>query len=121
MGAVTIPILPSPDFDTTSSYYAALGFRECGRWGDYLILDRDDQIELHFWLSGDVDPLTNDVACYIRFDTAAEAQALYDEWSRVQLAGGRLNSPKATDYGLLEFALIDAHGNLVRVGGTLEQ
>jgi hypothetical protein len=39
----------------------------------------------------------------------------------VQLAGGRLNSPKATDYGLLEFALIDAHGNLVRVGGTLEQ
>jgi hypothetical protein len=122
MSAVTIPILPSSDFDKTSSYYAALGFRERGRWpAEYLILARDDEIELHFWLNSDLDPLTNSVACYVRFDTAAEAQALYDEWSRVQLTGGRLHPPKPTDYGLLEFALIDAHGNLVRIGGSLEQ
>jgi len=120
MVAVTIPILPSADFDTTSAYYAALGFRERGRWpGDYLILDRTDGVELHFWLRSDLDPLTNDVACYVRFDTAAEAQSLYDAWSAVQLRAGRLTEPHQTDYGLLEFALIDAHGNLVRIGGSV--
>jgi len=38
MGAVTLPILPSPDFDVTASFYRQLGSRETGRWPDeYLI------------------------------------------------------------------------------------
>ena len=121
MSAKTIPILPSPSFDATSSFYAALGFRERGRWpGEYLILQREDGIELHFWSNPDVDPATNDVGCYIRFDTAAEARSLHDDWASRVPRGGRLNPPIQTDYGLLEFALIDLHGNLLRIGGFID-
>lgn len=118
MSAKTIPILPSPNFDDTAPFYAALGFAERGRWpGEYLTLLRSDGIELHFWAKAAVDPLTNDVACYIRFDTAAEAQSLYDSWAPRLPPGGQLHPPVATDYGLLEFSLLDTHGNLVRIGG----
>ena len=77
---VTIPILPSGDFDVTAEFYARLGFTERGRWpGDYLIIRNDAVgIELHFWSKPDVDRWTNDVACYVRFDSAGEAQALHD-------------------------------------------
>ena len=34
-------------------------------------------------------------------------------------AGGRLVAPTETDYGLLEFALVDPSGCLVRIGGAL--
>jgi hypothetical protein len=118
MSAKTIPILPSKQFDETAHFYAALGFAETGRWpNEYLILRRDDGIELHFWSNPKVDRATNDVACYVRFDTAAEARALYGGWVSSVPAGGRLAPPTSTDYGLVEFALIDPHGNLVRIGG----
>lgn len=120
MSAKTIPILPSRNFDETSKFYAELEFRETGRWpGEYLILKRDDGIELHFWSNPDVDPATNDVGCYIRFDRAAEARSLHDEWAPRVPTGGRLHPPTHTDYGLLEFALVDLHGNLLRIGGHL--
>jgi hypothetical protein len=120
MSAVVIPILPSPDFDCTARSYAALGFVERGRWpGEYLIVRRPDGIELHFWAKREVEPSANDVACYIRFDTAAQARALHDEWAALDLAGARLHAPVETDYGLLEFALVDPDGNLLRIGGRL--
>jgi hypothetical protein len=118
MSARTIPILPSRHFDETARFYAPLGFAESKRWpNEYLILRRDDGIELHFWSNPKVERATNDVACYVRFDTAAETQALYDAWAPQVPADGRLMPPSSTDYGLLEFALIDPHGNLVRIGG----
>ena len=117
MGLKTIPILPSADFDVTSKYYAALGFQEMGRWPDeYLTLRAGDGLELHFWFNPQVERYTNDVACYVRFDSAAEAQALHDRWAALQLPL-ELKAPEKTDYGLLEFALIDPHGNLLRIGG----
>src|SRR4051794_3064761 len=82
MSARTIPILPSRHFDETARFYAPLGFAESKRWpNEYLILRRDDGIELHFWSNPKVERATNDVACYVRFDTAAETQALYDAWA----------------------------------------
>ena len=118
MGAKTIPILPSKDFDETAQFYAALAFREVGRWPRaYLILRREDDLELHFWSKPEVDAATNDVACYIRFDNAAEAIALYRAWASNVPPAGRLHPPKETDYGLVEFALLDVHGNLLRIGG----
>jgi len=123
MGAVTLPILPSPDFDVTASFYRQLGFRETGRWpNEYLILEHADGIELHFWFHRDHDAAGNDVACYVRFDTRDEAQALYDSWRPVLPGPGplpRLRPPEPTDYGLFEFALVDPDGNLLRVGGRL--
>jgi catechol 2,3-dioxygenase-like lactoylglutathione lyase family enzyme len=122
MGVKTIPILPSSDFDETVRFYERLGFAEQGRWpNEYLILQRaHDSFELHFWFCDSVDPKGNDVACYARWDTAAEARALHDEWAAVDVEPGRLHPPTETDYGLLEFALVDAHGNLVRVGGSVD-
>ena len=118
MGAVTIPILPSANFNATAAFYAAIGFEERGRWpGEYLILSGPAGIELHFWMNTALDPLTSAGSCYVRFDAAAEAQALHEAWSACNVAGGRLHPPRATDYGMLEFALVDRHGNLLRIGG----
>jgi hypothetical protein len=120
MQALTIPILPSADFDATARFYAPLGFTERGRWaGEYLILHGPHGIELHFWLNPKAERSTNDVACYVRFETSAGAQALHDAWKPHVQPPGQLNRPVTTDYGLLEFALIDPHGNLLRVGGRL--
>jgi len=121
MGLKTIPILPSDNFDDTARFYKRLGFAEQGRWqSEYLILQRpSDELELHFWFTDSVDPRTNDVACFVRWDTATEARALHDEWASVDVAPGRLVPLNETDYGLLEFAIVDRHGNLIRIGGSL--
>jgi hypothetical protein len=119
MSAKTIPILPSRDFDETAGFYVPLGFRETGRWpGEYLTMAREDGIELHFWSKPNLRPAANDVACYIRFESAAEARSLHDSWASRVPDGGRLHPPVPTGYGLLEFALGDPHGNLLRIGGS---
>jgi hypothetical protein len=117
---VTIPILPSADFDETSAFYAAFGFEERGRWpGDYLIVRNDDVgIELHFWSNPPVDRWTNDVACYVRFATPDDARACHARWRDVRVPEpARLSAPQTEPYGAVEFHLIDLHGNLVRLGG----
>jgi hypothetical protein len=123
MSAVTIPILPSRDLDETVAFYASLGFGARGRWPEYLILARNEPIEIHFWLDRDVVAERNDVACYVRFTSAGEAQALYDTWAPIAAGWSgrfpRLVAPRSTDYGLLELALLDPHGNLVRIGGAV--
>ncbi len=120
MGLVTIPILPSPQLDETTGFYGLLGFAEQRRFpGEYLTMARPDGLELHFWFKKDLVAAQNDVACYVRFETAAEARALYEAWSKLGLGKGSLREPVETDYGLLEFALLDPHRNLVRVGGRL--
>ena len=85
MGAITIPILPSPDFDATAGFWAGFGFVEIGRWDrDYLIVRHEDlAVELHFWHDSTVDRWTNDVACYVRFDTPDEAVASHAGWTGV--------------------------------------
>ena len=120
MPATTIPIFPSADFDVTAQFYSALGFAERSLWpGKYLTLSGPHGIELHFWFNPKVARSTNEVACYVRFDTADEARALHTQWQPHVTAPARLDPPRSTDYGLLEFALIDPHGNLLRVGGRL--
>ena len=114
----SIPQLPSSDFDVTSEFYSRIGFSERRRWdGEYLILLREqDDIELHFWFKDGIDPLANDASCYIRFDRADEATELHAEWERAGVQD--LHAPTVTDYGLTEFALIDPHANLIRIGGS---
>ena len=120
MGAVTIPILPSADFDTTAGFWSAFAFVEIGRWErEYLILRHEElAIELHFWHDPSVDRWTNDVACYIRFDTPGEAVACHTAWADVAVPEpARMSAPEAEDWGAVEFDIIDVHGNLVRLGG----
>jgi arylsulfatase A-like enzyme len=123
MGLVTIPILPSHDFDLAATFYAALGFAERGRWPGYQILAHPNGLELHFWLNGDLDPATNDVGCFVRFDTISECRALHDAWAAAadlppaeSRAIPRLHGPRGDAEGSIEWALIDPHGNLLRLG-----
>ena len=83
----------------------------------YLIIGRGT-VEIHFWEAAEVDPLTTDFSCYIH---VRDADALYSEWNRIGVptdpaTGSRLMPPRDTDYGLLEFALVDPSGNLLRIG-----
>jgi catechol 2,3-dioxygenase-like lactoylglutathione lyase family enzyme len=124
VGPVTIPILPSPDFDATAAFYAVLGFVERGRWPEqYLIIEHPNGLELHFWAHTDLDPLTNDVGCFVRFDTVDECCALHDAWSAAaglppaeSRAIPRLHAAREEPDGSVEWAVIDLHGNLLRLG-----
>lgn len=114
-----VPILPSADFDRTVDFYQRIGLRESGRWpGEYLIVDGMDGMELHFWASPGVDPSSSDASCYVRCARGDEAVALHERWSQADLPPGtRLTEPGQTDYGMVEFGLVDPDGNLIRVGG----
>lgn len=121
MGATTIPILPSADFDLTAAFWTSFGFAETGRWPDeYLILRHEGHgIELHFWSDPTVDRWSNDVACFVRFGSPAEAVACHAGWSDVDVPEpAALSAPEAGPAeGSVEFHVIDPHGNLVRLGG----
>ena len=120
MGAVTIPVLPSADFDRTAGFYAALGFAETGRWpAEYLILRHGaEDIELHFWSHPTVDRWTNDVSCYVRFATPDEVVAFHARWADVAVPEPAvLRPPREEPHGAVELHLIDLDGNLVKFGG----
>ncbi|MDH3499752.1 MAG: hypothetical protein OEM97_06490 [Acidimicrobiia bacterium] len=120
MSAVTIPIFPSPDFDETEGFYTQLGFHEVARFGgEYLIIQHPANIELHFFHDAHVDLAKNDHGAYVRFGSDFEAESLYNQWWAAGPEGGDLRAPATTDYGLLEFALLDPHRNLLRVGGFI--
>ncbi len=109
----TIPILPSLNLDETAAFYARLGFAEESRWaGEYLIVSRDD-VEIHFSVCDDAKICENS-SCYVY---VADAAALYAEY----LAAGieRIEEPEPTDYDVLEFSLVDPHGNLIRIGSDV--
>lgn len=111
----TIPVLPSLDLDETIAYYTRLGFKVWSRHdGDYAILARESQ-EMHFFLMGHLNPSESFFGCYWRVD---DADAFYAELA----AAGLQNLYPIEDkpWGMREFAIIDPHGNLIRIGQELE-
>ena len=121
MTEYAVPIMPSRNLREALEFYERLGFEMRGAPPEtygYLIIGRGRAIELHFWESPEVDPLTTDHSCYVR---VADADALYAAWEAVGVpadpsTGSRLMPPGETDYGMREFALVDKSGNLARVG-----
>lgn len=112
----TIPVMPSPDLDVTVEWWAQLGFEEQARYPEtYTILRGPHDVEIHFF-AGDVDPATNDHGGYVRFPSAIPVRRLFDGWSGID----GVHEPQPTDYGLLEGAVKDPHGNIMRFGGRLE-
>ncbi len=112
--------MPSVDFDRTAEFYDQCGFHLVRNFdGRYLILRNPAGIELHFFPHPDLDPTHNDHGAYVRFDSDIEAESLYNQWLAAGVADGELHPPQATDYGLLEFALLDPDRNLLRVGGVI--
>jgi len=61
--------MPSRNLRETLEFYERLGFELRGAPPEtygYLIVGRGPMIELHFWESPEVDPLTTDHSCYVR-------------------------------------------------------
>lgn len=111
----TIPVLPSLDLDETIAFYAKLGFKVWSRHeGDYAIIARESQ-ELHFFLMGHLKPKESFFGCYWRVD---DAEALYSEYVGAGLPD--LHPIEEKPWGMKEFAFIDPHGNLIRVGQEIE-
>ena len=120
-----IPIFPSSDFDRTAAFYGRIEFTEANRFGeDYLIVEHDAGIELHFFPAS-TKPRTNDHGAYVRFGSTDQLDEIYSRWlgltntpafARVAGKIGKLHAPVDTDYAMREFALLDADGNLLRLG-----
>lgn len=108
-----IPKLPMRDPSATRTYYVdRLGFTVNGAYSDYLMLKRDG-LELHFFLSSELDPLTNDGQVYIR------TKAI-DPLYRSLVEGGVAIHPNGAlstkPWGQREFTLLDPDHNLLTFG-----
>jgi hypothetical protein len=119
--ATTIPALPSADFNTTVAFHQHLGFVEQSRYpGEFLIISHPAGIELHFWLNEKLEPTANDAGYYIRFESAAGSQLLYEQWTALDLETGSIGAQQGSGYNLLEYAVFDPHQNLLRGGGLIQ-
>ena len=110
------PNLPSRDFETTSRFYAALGFAESWRDEGWMILERGG-ITLEFFRHPEIDPATSWFSCCQRLD---DVQSFFDTVLAVGIPEAtqgwpRAHRPKREPWGGLVGALIDADGTLVRL------
>ena len=111
----TIPVLPSLNLDETVAFYALIGFKIWSRHeGDYAVLAREDQ-EMHFFLMAQLVPSESFFGCYWR---VTDVQALYDEYAAIGMPN--LHPIEEKPWGMREFALIDPHGNLIRIGQEID-
>ncbi|GAB3819238.1 bleomycin resistance protein [Tessaracoccus terricola] len=106
-----IPNLPSRDFDATSAFYLAFGFRESYRSVAWLILRRGD-LQLEFFLFPGVDPATSSAMCTVR---VADVDSLYREIRDSGVPEGstgfpRLHPVRMQDWGMRAGYLVDIDG-----------
>lgn len=115
---LAIPILPSRSFEGTLAFYASLGFEGEVVAPEYAILRRGP-FELHFFLHPDLVPAESWAGCYLRL---ADVDALYLDFAEARLpAQGipRMDRLEDKPWGMREFAVIDADGNLLRIGQVI--
>ena len=109
------PILPSLNLEETKAFYREkLGFEIVAEFDGYLLTSRDE-IGLHFWICDD-RKICESSGCYFYVE---EIEAIYAELEAQNVIhpNGTL---RRTDYGMLEFAVLDCHGNLLRIGEVLK-
>ena len=117
---VAIPVLPSRSIPDTVAFYGRLGF-EGGPHafnGDYAILSRQG-IEIHFFKHTALRPFESSAGCYIR---VRDVDSFYRACLSLLLPTmgiPRLENLENKAWGLREFALVDADGNLIRIGQIL--
>jgi catechol 2,3-dioxygenase-like lactoylglutathione lyase family enzyme len=114
---IAIPILPSRSLRETLAFYGRLGFEGeiMGAADDYAILTRGT-LELHFFLHPTLRPEESWAGCYVR---VADVDGIYRAFSEAALPRQgipRMDTVEDKPWGMREFAVIDADGNLVRVG-----
>jgi catechol 2,3-dioxygenase-like lactoylglutathione lyase family enzyme len=113
---LAIPVLPSRSLPAALEFYRRLGFAgEIHPHGNYAILKRGT-VELHLFHHPELQPARSDAGCYLR---VADAVKLHREWAVAGLPprGIPRQEPLADKpWGMREFAIVDADGNLLRVG-----
>ncbi len=114
-----VAILPCRDLDVSERFYARFGFiRDPGQeaWKDgYRMLSRPDGARLHLRPAEDgwVVPERNPFGLYLY---AEDVEALAAAFAG-EIIG--TDGAAATEWGMLEFALSDPDGALVRIGRPL--
>lgn len=116
---VSIPVLPSRSLKDTLAFYRRLGFDgEIHPMGEYLIVARGP-LELHFFTHPTLFPADSWAGCYLR---VSEVDRIYAEMSaaKLPLQGiPRMDVLESKPWGMRKFAIVDADGNLVKVGEAL--
>ena len=117
------PIFPVRDLRRALAHYAALGFdvTPYADGGFYGFADRDE-VSLHLSLEAghehDGDQAHDHEHVGSAYLYVADADALYDEWSRPGV-GGLTRRVGDTDYQLREGGHVDPDGNLIRFGSPM--
>lgn len=106
-----VPVLASLDIDATLRFYEEkMGFAAVARYPDYGIVARDD-VQIHFWLTDDED-VPKATSCRVDVDGV-------DQLCEEMTASGVVhpNGPLTDQpWGLREFAVLDADGNMIKFG-----
>jgi hypothetical protein len=108
--------LPSRDFQTTSNFYAQLGFEQGWRDAGWMILERDG-IVLEFFLHPGLEPSESWFSCCLRLDDLASFYELCLEAGVPKACSGqpRLQPPRKESSGLTIGYPIDPDGTLLRL------
>ena len=107
------PKLPMRNKSETQSYYESLGFVQFGGdFEDYLMIQKDE-IEIHFFLYKDLNPLENYGQVYIRTNDIDQVYQNFLEQKIEIHPNGKL---QVKPWGQKEFSLLDPNGNLLTFG-----
>jgi hypothetical protein len=107
------PVMPSSDLERTVDHYRRLGFSVFVESDEYAIARRDE-VELHFSLVPQHDPMTNASSVFVMVD---DVDALNAEWKASDV--GQRTEPWDTEYQVRECAHLDPDNNLLRFASPL--
>lgn len=110
------PNLPSTDFDTTSSFFAQLGFEEAWRDDGWMILTCNG-MTLEFFPHPNLNPAESWFSCCLRLNDLPTFYSRCLEAGIPEQCWGhpRAQPPKLEESGLKIGALIDPDGTLIRL------
>lgn len=113
------PNLPSRDFETTSQFYAKLGFTETWRDPNWMILRRGG-LMLEFFPHSGLDPAESSFGCCFRLDDVmAFFETIISAGVPEKKSGWpRTHCPEREAWGGTVGALIDPDGTLIRLVQT---
>lgn len=113
------PNLPSRDLVATSQFYARLGFTETFHDEGWPIVERGP-LQIEFFPSTKHDPRKFHASCCIR---VSDLDRFHEAFSSAGLPTAsrdvpRISAPVDQPWGVREFAVVDADGNLLRCLST---
>jgi catechol 2,3-dioxygenase-like lactoylglutathione lyase family enzyme len=107
------PKLPMRNKEATKEFYIKkLEFTEIADYGDYILIKKDN-IEIHFFLFEDLDPLNNYGQVYIRTENIS---TFYEELVQKKISIHPNGHLESKPWGQIEFSLLDPDHNLLTFG-----